>query len=452
MVAAVLLLASQPQAPAEAGHEPTLPVVFVHGGAGSAAQYESQAKRFASNDYPNVVTALDRTSSFGEPVRLQLDAFFDDVLTETGADQLYVVGHSLGVFIMNDYLANSPERNDRVAKFIGVDGGSNPGCGIGDPNLECMGIFAGAAGNIGGNNVYFNGTQTHVQVATSAESFAAQYEFFTGHAPETTDILPEPPGQVEIAGRAVNFPANTGVEGGVVELFEVHENSGVRKGGPRQSVVLGADGNWGPWHVNGKKTYELTLQRPDSDVLAHYYYQPFTRDDYLVRLLSSGPDSSTAANTNVSENHSAGVIIRYKEWWEDHASGENDILEVVTNSASRGTEDAGNIIVPGVGNGSVSIHVHDDVATPEESSGELLPFFPSQFFQTGVDVFMPATDPPDGTISFVNAPRGDTDRLQTINVRNWESTGHRIVVQFNDYAQDINSWNECKKAKPSPCK
>jgi hypothetical protein len=25
------------------------------------------------------------------------------------------------------------------------------------------------------------------------------------------------------------------------------------------------------------------------------------------------------------------------------------------------------------------------------------------------------------------------------------------VIQFNDYAQDINSWSECKKAEPSPC-
>ena len=58
-----------------------------------------------------------------------------------------------------------------------------------------MGIWQGTntTGNVGGNNVRIS-PQTHVQVATSAESFAAQYAFFTGAEPETTLVLPEPPG------------------------------------------------------------------------------------------------------------------------------------------------------------------------------------------------------------------------------------------------------------------
>lgn len=64
---------------------------------------------------------------------------------------------------------------------------------------------------------------------------------------------------------------------------------------------------------------------------------------------------------------------------------------------------------------------------------------------------MPVTDPPDGTISFVNAPRGDTSRLQVVNVPNWESEGHRINVYFRDYVQDVNSWRECWHLRPSPC-
>jgi len=37
-------------------YQPRLPIVFVHGFSGSAAQYESQALRWASNNYPNIVT------------------------------------------------------------------------------------------------------------------------------------------------------------------------------------------------------------------------------------------------------------------------------------------------------------------------------------------------------------------------------------------------------------
>src|SRR5262245_10365467 len=92
---AALCTAPASSARAQGDPAPALPVVFVHGGAGSAAQYESQALRWASNDYPNLVTAIDRTSSSGETILLQLDGFFDEVRTATGAEQIYVIAHSL---------------------------------------------------------------------------------------------------------------------------------------------------------------------------------------------------------------------------------------------------------------------------------------------------------------------------------------------------------------------
>jgi len=59
-------------------------------------------------------------------------------------------------------------------------------------------------------------------------------------------------------------------------------------------------------------------------------------------------------------------------------------------------------------------------------------------------VYMPATDPPDGTITFSSAPRGDTSRLQVLNTLNWASDTHRIVVNLSDYVQDKG-----QRAKPS---
>ena len=72
-----------------------------------------------------------------------------------------------------------------------------------------------------GGAVYFNNTQSHVEAATSPQSFAAQYKFFTGRDPKTTLILPEPPGQVRIAGRAVNFPQNAGIDGATLRIWQV---------------------------------------------------------------------------------------------------------------------------------------------------------------------------------------------------------------------------------------
>jgi pimeloyl-ACP methyl ester carboxylesterase len=453
--------------PAAAKHaqqdaQPTqqLPIVFVHGGAGSGAQYASVARRFASNGYPP-----DRIQTFeydsSSPVAIAtapglLDNLVDQLRAQYGVDRVNLVGHSLGTFVANNYLAD-PARAAKIAHYVGVDGASNPTCGAADPGLQCMGIFRGTAGDVGGNNVYLNFTQSHVEAETSPQSFAAQYKFFTGHDPKTTLILPEPPGQVEIAGRAVDFPQNAGLDGATLRIWEVNAATGDRKSSqPLATIEIGPSGDWGPVHVNGQKHYEFELQRPDTPVVQNLYYQPFIRDDYWVRLLSSAPDSGISQNTVAGPNHAAAVLIRYREWWTTHPSGNEDVLRIGTTSPSRGDQPPVNVLQNVISDGlavglsPVGIHVHDNPADGV-SSLNLIPFFVTQPFQTGVDVYMPATDPPDGTITFANAPRGDASRMQVVNTPNWASDEHRITVQYNDYVQDINTWGQCKRAKPSPC-
>jgi pimeloyl-ACP methyl ester carboxylesterase len=458
--AMVVAYAPPARAKAHGGPSQALPIVFVHGGAGSGAQYASVARRFASNGYPT-----DRIATFeydsSSPAAIaaapaQLDALIDQLRAQYGVERVNLVGHSLGTFVSNNYLA-VPARAAKIAHYVGVDGASNPTCGASDPGLECMGIYRGTTGDVGGNNIYFNFTQSHVEAATSPESFAAQYEFFTGHAPDTTLILPEPPGQVEIAGRAVDFPQNAGLDGGLLRIWRVSARTGARLSRrPVATIAIGPSGDWGPVRVNGRKSYEFELHRADSPTEQNIYYQPFIRDNYWIRLLSSAPTSGIVLNTTVGPNHAAAVVIRYREWWTTHPSGDEDTLEISTRSPGQGDEpvvDAlTNVISDGlaVGVSPVGVHVHDYMAD-QVSSLALIPFFTTQPFQTGVDVYMPAIDPPDGTITFANAPRGDTSRMQVVNTRNWASDGHRITVEFNDYVQDINSWGECKRAKPSPC-
>lgn len=458
-----MLLAGSGSMPARAA-EPLLPIVFVHGGAGSAAQYETQAMRFASNGYPNVVTGIDRTSSISATLNPMLDAFFDGVMAETGDDQIFVVAHSLGVALMNTYLNSSPARTARVARYVGIDSasaGAVPVCpGTPEP-VPCMGIYRAenAALMLGANNVYLVGG--HVEMVTSADSFAYQYEFLTGGDPVTTLVLPEPPGQVEVSGKAINFPANTGADGATVELWEVHGDSGARKGSrPREVFAIGPTGEFGPVKVNGKKSWEFSLTRPDVASTVHYYYQPFMRSDSLVRLLLSPPTAGTVVNTATGPDHAAAVLIRYKEWWADQGAG-SDTMWITTTSPAWDDDPITpspppqnalqNPAVATRAGGRIGMHVHD-AGADKASSLAPIPFFLTQAFQTGVDVWMPATEPPDGTITFLSEPRGDATRPQVVNVANWASEDHRIVVQWNDYVQDIDGWNECKKAKPSPCK
>jgi pimeloyl-ACP methyl ester carboxylesterase len=433
-----------------------VPIVFVHGAAGSAAQYETQARRFDSNGYPaSYVGAFEYDSSFATntfaQVVARLDATVDALRTEFGVDRVYLVGHSLGTFVSNTYLAD-PGRAAKIAKYIGIDGSSNPSCGVTDPNLDCMGIWQGTntTGNVGGNNVRIS-PQTHVQVATSAESFAAQYAFFTGVEPATTLVLPEPPGQVEISGRAVLFPQNVGAAGATLEIWEVHGGSGARKATePRYTLTAADDGSWGPVKVNGQQAYELFVVR-EGFLSHHFYFQPWLRSSTMVRMNLAPPNSQIVANTNLSDNHVAATVVRQKEWWTTHPTGQDDALEIATTSPSRGDQPPVDALTKVTSNGVIGIHVHDAAASPGNSTLNLLPFFPTQPFQTGVDVFMPAAEPADGTVSFVNAPRGDTSRLQTINTPNWRSSENRITVTFSDFLQDIETWGDCKRAKPSPC-
>jgi hypothetical protein len=425
-----------------------LPIVFVHGRGASAALFETQALRWASNEYPNLVTGIDLTSAAPE----QLDAFFDAVKVQTGDDQVHVVAHSAGALLMAAYLNNSPARSARVAKYINIDapffqGNACPG----NPSpVECLNISKPGV-SLGNNNVHF-ADQSHNEMLTSEESFIAQYKFLAGKEPSTTLVLPQPPGQVQIAGRALNFPENTGVDQAGLQIWEVSCESGARKSpAPDHAHVLGPDGNFGPFQINGQKCYEFAVSRPDTNRVFHYYQQPFIRSNYLIRLISS-----SQAPTFIGPNHSAAIITRYKEWWTDQA-GLNDTLWVSTQSPLF----VNDVSYPSAQNvlsdrkigfrmaEKCSIFLHDD-EEDRISSLELIPGFTGRM--TGVDIWMPAVEPPDGTISFMNEPRGDATKPQIINVPNWASEGHSIRIRFNDYAQDINSWDGCMRINPSPCK
>ena len=460
------------------GGGPALPVVFVHGFSGSAQQYEDQAMRWASNDYANIVTGIDRLFiGFNFD---QLDAFFDAVLAETGDAQVYAIGHSAGTAVMTGYLNSSPERAARVAKYIGIDGASNETCpgGVdenGDPNVPCMGVWGrGATTRMVGpdHNVYFS-EQGHTQSVTSPESFAAQYEFLTGEAPETTLILPERPWDVEIAGRALNFPFNTGIDGAVLELWEVNAFTGERvHSSPEEIETLDATGDFGPWDVHGNKRYEINVIReteepPNSQ--QHFYFEPFVRDDHLVRLNIS-PIGSSLSNT-VRENagpNTGASISRQKEWWgnNDVDATNIDVLQVRTaipqTHATFGTrllcllfgdylpsvcevETIADIATPGTAPyaaSTIAMITFDVEGDSVSHPDELVSLGP---FLSGIDVFMPAPDAdPKGVVSFQLDGRREV-RHQVINTPNWPmADGHYMSVIFRPWTQRIDTWQKCR--------
>jgi pimeloyl-ACP methyl ester carboxylesterase len=416
MLGGVLGVVGGPSAsPAGAQTPPNvLPIVFVHGFLGSGEQYRTQAQRFASNGWPeDQIVAIDY-SGLNPP---NLDAFINQVMQRFNSQQVYVAAHSLGTMVMLGYLLN-PVQAAKVRAYAALDG-VGALCFYG---TRCTSITAASMG------------QSHVEASSSPQSFQRQYQHFTGQAPATTNIVPVT-GPIRLGGKAIAFSENTPVAGVTSgQVWAIDQNTGARTGtAPIANFNIAADGSWGPVTVpSGSQRYELAVNVPTLGTL-HFYYQPFLRSSLGIRLLLLHATHPTYTNTRRGPNHTAAVVIRYREFWPGNAAA-RDALTVSTTS-SAGNQPARNVFDGITNNSFCGIHLHDDAASPGSSTGANLPYLSTQPFQQGKDLYMPAAGGPNGTISFVSTPRGDAARRQTINVPNWPSQGHGVLVHFNDYVQ-----------------
>ena len=409
------------------------PVIFVHGGSGSGAQFASQAMRFRTNGYPKSHLAVVEYDSgrlqVEEPgdaaiVYAAIDARIAELQAATGRAQVDLIGHSRGTTISHGYLAD-PARAANVAHYVNVDGrpaGAPPG---GVPTLA---LWAGAVDRpvqgeiVGAVNVTVP-NQEHVEVATSAESFVEMFRFFTGREPATSEIATEH-GLIEIAGRAVIFPDNTGIDGGTLEIWRVNPRSGRRLGRhPRTTGVLGPDGDFrfvGPQHAH----WEFVVKR-DGELPLHYFYERFPRSDHLVRL-NVAPLLEPFFPMGGTDRTGLAVI-RYKEYWGDRGV-ENDVLAI------GGVDVINPITAPSgaVGAASVAFFAFD-VGVDGVTNLEHVPFpFPLVPFLTGADLFIPVNDTP---LSILTVPRGDEAATRTVNIRRIPSSEGRVVVQLHDFEQ-----------------
>jgi hypothetical protein len=262
---------------------------------------------------------------------------------------------------------------------------------------------------------------------TSRETFEEIYTFFRDEEPATTNILPDTRSRLRLSGRAMAFPQNTGVPEGTLEVYEINGATGARLDDrPEATFPLQGDGAWGPFWARPRMNYEFAIVR-DEIPTHHLYFEPFVRSDSWIRLLTSNP-GGIADLAERGDGNSGMVIVRYKEWWGDQGAN-NDVLEI--NGVS--------ILNPAnapISKRAIAAFVYDAGVDGITDLSAPIPAFFGLPFLTGMDVFMPAANPPNATISIASTPRLGGGRVQLINVPNWPSTTHRISVQFNDYVQD----------------
>ncbi|MCG5456573.1 alpha/beta hydrolase [Micromonospora sp. PSH03] len=413
---------------AEAAATPTYrPVVFVHGSAGSAAQFETQAKRLASNGYPiDIIEAHEYDSPNVATILPQvyagLDARISRLLAATGADRVDLVAHSLGTFVSQGYLTSSPERAVRVAHYVNLDGRTATSPPGGVPTLAIWGEGDPARAVVGATNVHLP-DQSHTQTVSSVESFTEIFGFLRSRAPHTTRIVPQLFGAARVSGRAVLFPSNVGVTGATLEVYPVSPLTGGRLSHrPTHRLSLGGDGSFGPLPVLATARYEFAIVRPGA-ATHHFYFQPFLRSDSLVRLATSEPGEGLSGLVETSDRHTALTIQRQKEWWGDQGDA-GDHLWIngrdVLNAAN----------APRVKR-TIGIFAFDDGSDGVTDLTAPLPEFFSQTFITGMDVFIPATPAHLGLVRITVGQRGGGHEV--INVPNWRSSTDRVTVSVDDF-------------------
>jgi hypothetical protein len=425
------LLFAAPGAMAKQG--PTLdpssihPMVFVHGGSGSGGQFESQGLRFTENGYPDdYVRVFEYDSSFSvespADVQARLDAFINQVKQQTGRSQVDLLGHSLGTAVSQTYLTSSPAHAANVAHYVNIDGAQAASPPGGVPTLAIWAGRGTPGRSIGGATNVTVPNQTHVQSATSRESFAHMFRFFTGRDPGTTDIVPEH-GKIKISGRAVLFPQNVGVPAGTsLTIWRVKESNGQRIAHPVATPALAADGSWGPVRVQSGKRYEFVLEQQGQ--FHHFFYEPFRRSDHLIRLLTNVPGTSFDLIMSRSPDHANLIMVRYKELWGDQGS-QNDVLSVngtnVINAATSPISHRTNAMFAfDQGSDGVS-----DVSSP-------IPVFFGLPFLSAVDLFIPAASPPTGTVRVDLTSRGGGPTRE-VSFPNYPSSNNTVSVQLNDF-------------------
>ena len=426
LAAAVLLvLLPAPAARATLKTGPTTPVIFVHGGSGSAQQFETNAMRFTSNGFPKnrlFAYEYDTSVSSNDAAVAGLDGFIADMSRRTGSDVVDVLAHSRGTTVMHTYLS-TPERAASVRRYVNFDGRTSDSPPGAVPTLAVWGEGDQTRAIGGAENVYFPG-KAHTEVTTSAEAFADVYEFLLGGEPKTTYVVPEKPGRVTVKGRALAFPNNVGYDGAMLRVFELDSETGQReRNRPIYEQAIEAGGGFGPINVDGRTHYELQVSAPGASTI-HNYHEPFERDDHFYRVLTAPVLNPFIER---SPNHVSIAVTRMREFWGDQPNAKtNDKLQFNGFNVINGQ------IAPRARRVLAVFNFDKNSDGVSDTSASLSPFN-SIAFLTGVDNYIPASPDASGTIAVREVVRKPHGHKETTNVPDWPSDQHTVSVYFKDY-------------------
>lgn len=390
------------------------PIVFIHGTFGSATEISNTAQLFGSNGYcQDRFVAVEYNSLGGSPAT-QLAELIDQVLADTGFDQVDLAGHSQGTGHACAYLSD-PDNAAKVAHYLNISGGCN-GNGVPTLSLSSQNDLRGGPVHSSGDNVeqVTLEMEDHVALSGSKESFIAMWKYLMGEDPEYTSVqCGESP--ITLDGKSVTFGDNVPRPGSMIEVFEIDELDSPReRGEPVMTIVTDEDGHFNA-QLERNVRYEFRALNADGSLAGYLYYGPFKRSNYLMRFLGEADSALIRASSSdniVRGPDHAALVVRYvagalrKDW---NNSLKIDGEEILTE------ENAGKSA------NVVGFFMYD---ANENGVTDLGTDFGPMSFLVGTDVFMDATEPRFMELEWTNE-EGSTSVLK---IPNWPSSDVRVSV------------------------
>ena len=167
--------------------------------------------------------------------------------------------------------------------------------------------------------------------------------------------------------------------------------------------------------------YEFVATQPGEDAKGHWFYEPFTRTDTLIRLKFSEPGSILYNMLDSSDDSVAVIIVRNREMLGEDAGGTG-----VDSITINGTEISDGILPE---SGPIGLIVFDENADGVSDLSGVASSYSAIPLLNGMDLLIPATPSGSGIVNITIEDRY-SGRIQTINLPNRPSTSDKSFVQF----------------------
>ncbi|MCB9487300.1 MAG: hypothetical protein H6684_01065 [Deltaproteobacteria bacterium] len=401
--------------------ETTRPMILMHGYLAASDTYANTSMRFASNGY-----CLDRIWTFDYDTlaflptqnRLALRNLIDDVLEETGVDQIDLAGHSMGGGY-GFYILEDEDYGPKIAHYahIASSGSDDP------PDAAPILNLYSEADTIIDDKVVAGATnvdlmdQDHYQVATSPEAFEEMYKFFNdGEEPTTTDIVPS--STIELSGRVLSLGANEPQADAIVKVYAVDPATGERLASKALAEFHSdAEGYYGPFNAEPNTYYEFHVSNVGEDGLSvHYYREPFVRSNDLVYLRTLPPEDTFA-----------GKLLEDVEFADDHAVvvsfTANQALVYERDTFTIDGHDMATEDIAAPENTTIAIFYFDTDGDKESSYERYNKLVWNSPFLQGVDHYIDASTPRAIPLVFNG---------RQLTVRNWKSKSQGVSIAVFD--------------------